>query len=569
MQAIRVGQRQFSGILACGLCLLGQRAWAGVTISKCDVDGKPMALQGHLAAAHDQKPLRISSTARSLQFHFSSDDSEGRPAARLRYKLEGYDDTWHDLSTRMRALVHFFARDGQLVGSNEFYLEGETPGWRAKVEDAEFVPRREQTTVPERSATARVAFLSHGGEAGLGLVGIDGVRVLVEHPAVASSEVFDLSVTTGADLSQPLGSPANWMRAGSRAELAQLRTRRTPKPHPILVLDDDDARNYGNWSTVPLHAVPVRPGDRLTIEWQTAHSIGSAGSGQADYPQLKAGSYWFRVAAVKANGEPTGAEVSLPIEVVVPVYLRLECWLFVAAFLLGAVAWMGRWALQRRMQRRIAEIEHEHALDRERARIARDLLDEIGAGLTEIAMQSDWVRRDIAGEITPDTHRRIQSVCQSAVDLVRSTDEIVWVVNPANDTVERFVNYLTQYAEQFLEAAGLRVRFDVSQELPVAALTGAQRHYLFLAVREALNNVAKHSRADLVRLEVRIENAALRIAVEDNGCGFAVDQTGAEGTHEGLANMRQRMEDLGGQFSLTSRLGGGTRVEFCIALETC
>lgn len=146
-----------------------------------------------------------------------------------------------------------------------------------------------------------------------------------------------------------------------------------------------------------------------------------------------------------------------------------------------------------------------------------------------------------------------------------SVDEIVWAVNPANDTVERFVNYLAQYAEQFLEAAGLRVRFDIPATLPATPLPGTVRHCLFLAVREALNNVVRHARADLVRLEIRT-GMEMHIAVEDTGCGFAVEQRGAEGTQEGLQNMRQRMEEIGGQFLLTSRCGNGTRVEFIIAL---
>jgi signal transduction histidine kinase len=392
------------------------------------------------------------------------------------------------------------------------------------------------------------------------------VRVQLERPGVDSCEVFDLGITGGNDLDKPIGSPANWTRAGSRSELAELRTRAKPKPHPILVIRDDDPKNYGNWSTAANHAIPVRPGNRLTVTWQTAHSIGGSGSGQADYDSLKPGSYWFRVAAVKADGEPAGDEVSLPVEVLVPIYFRVEFWLVASAFVLGATAWIGRLAVQRRMQRRIAEIEHEQSLDKERARIARDLHDEIGSGLTEIAMQSDWVRRDVAAANMTDTQRRIESVYESAVSLVRSVDEIVWAVNPANDTIERFVSYLSQSTEQFLEAAGLRVRFDIPGQLPAGTLTGIQRHFLFLALREALNNAVRHARADLVRMEVQCGAGTMRVVIEDNGCGFAPEEAEGAGTHDGLKNMRRRMDEIGGQFSLTSRRGHGTRVEFSVTV---
>ena len=567
MQANCGNERLFLCLFVCGLWGPVPAFAAGVAIKNVEVDGRVQSLPGEPAAAgRDQKPLQVPSTARSLRFQFAAGDATEPPAVRLRYKLEGYDEAWREPSPRMRVLVLFSAEGGGLVGSQEFYLEGETPQWRGELKDALFVPRQGQVVVPEGAAAAGIAFLSHGGEAGLGVMGIDGVRALVQRPGAERAEVFDLGLTEGTALDQPSGSPANWTRAGSRLELAELGIRSTPAPHPILVIRDDDPKNYVNWSLASDHRIPVQPGDRLTVEWQTAHSIGGSGPGQAGYTALKPGSYWFRVAAVKANGEPTGEEVSLPVEVLVPIYLRVEFWLVAAALVLGAAAWIGRVAAQRRMQRRIAEIEHEQALDRERARIARDLHDEIGAGLTEIAMQSDWVRRDLTGVNLPDTQRHIERVCRSAVDLVRSVDEIVWAVNPANDTVERFVNYLAQSTEQFLEAAGLRVRFDIPEQLPARTLTGVQRHCLFLAVREALNNAVKHARADLVRLEIQVDAARMRITVEDDGCGFLPEAPGIAGTHEGLDNMQRRMSEIGGQFHLTSRPGGGTRAEFVVVM---
>jgi len=112
------------------------------------------------------------------------------------------------------------------------------------------------------------------------------------------------------------------------------------------------------------------------------------------------------------------------------------------------------------------------------------------------------------------------------------------------------------------------VRFDIPEDMPSTALAGKVRHYLFLAVREALNNAVRHARADLIRLEIRAENSSVRIAVEDNGCGFAPEQTTGAGTHEGLTNMRRRMEEIGGRFQIASRPGGGTRVEFIAPLPS-
>lgn len=564
MRATLIRQRSSLSLLAFGLGVLAQGAGAEVKISQVVVDGRPQHIQVSSASpSRAVKPLPLPSSTEAIQFRFTESGPQGQPTARLRYKLEGYDDTWRELPVQMRVLVQFHDRNFRVVGGTEFYLEGESPGWRGTAAASAFQPRREQFIVPERAALLQIVFLSNGGEAGMGLVAIDAVRVVVQPQGTNQTEVFDLGITKGTDLSHPWGNPETWMRdAGSRPELARLATRPAPTPHPILILEDDDPKYFGNWSLRLNHEIPVRAGDRLTLEWEAAYSIGRSGPGQAEYPRLKPGRYWFRVAAAKANGELTGQEVSLPILVVVPWSQRWDFWLVIGVLATAVVVSVRLLVMRRRMQRRFAELEREQALERERARIARDLHDDIGAGLSEIAMQSDWVRRDLVHGPTTDTQRRIERVCQSAVELTRSVDEIVWAVNPANDTLERFANYLAQSTEQFLDAAGLRVRFDIPRELPQAVLPGKVRHCLFLAVREALNNVTKHARADLVRLEIRVEATGLRIAVEDNGCGFDPTQPGAAGTREGMSTMRRRMEEIAGQFHLTSRPGNGTRVEF-------
>ena len=551
-----------SGLLACGLCVFSPSASAEIRITQVETDGRVRDVS--VDGSPTSTPLRIASTVRTMRLHFTEADSNGKPTTRLRYKLEGHDDTWQDLPVKMRAIIYFRDRSGQVVGSSEFYLTGETPGWRGTVEASDFVARRETATAPARTASARISFLSHGGNEGVGLFGVDGVRLRVEQATGKPPQVHDLSVTLGAELAHPLGTPVNWSREGSRAELAVLLRRAEPTPHPILAIQDDSPLFFGNWALSAF--MPVAPSNQVTLEWQTAHSIGGSGEGQAEYSRLKPGRYWFRVAAAKANGEVTGQEVSLPLVVVAPLYQRWEFWLVTGALAAAVAAWTGRVSVQRRMQRQVAALEQEQAMERERARIARDLHDNIGAGLTEIAMQSDWVHNDLAQGPTADTRQRVERIRQSATELARSVDEIVWAINPANDTVKRFVNYLTQCTAQFLDAAGLRVRFDIPEDMPSTALAGKARHCLFLAVREALNNAVRHARADLIRLEIRAENSSLRIVVEDNGCGFAPELATGAGTHEGLTNMRRRMEEIGGRFQITNRPGGGTRVEFSAPL---
>jgi len=555
------------GLVAGGLCLFSTVGRAEPVITQLVEDG-----HAHDLPAGAMTPVRVAVTAQRIQFHFTEANGKGEPTMRLRYKLEGYDDRWRDSVQErgMNVSLQFWDNEPtnkqSVLGGNVFYFTGETPGWRGSAETSDFTTRSETVIAPERAAFVKVIFLSDGYLPAIGLVAVDAVHLRVDHPDDGGRmEQYDLSVTQGADLKDSMGSPVNWGRWGSLPEMAQLCLRPDPSPHPILVLNDTSARYFAAWvAPENRHPIPVHPSDRLTLTWQIAHSIGGCGPAQADYPRLPVGNYRFRVAAAKANGELTGAEVSLPIVVVIPLSRQWGFWLTLVLSTGGAAGWLGQFVLRRRMQQRLAEIERQRTLERERSRIARDLHDDIGAGLTEIAMQSDWVRRDLAHGPTAETQRRIDRVCKSAIELTRSVDEIVWAVNPANDTLDRFANYLTQSAKLFLDAAGLRARFDIPPELPSTALAGKTRHYLFLAAREALNNVTKHAHADLVRIELRVDAAELRIAVEDNGCGFPPAEAGAAGTHEGMESMRQRMEEIGGQFRLTSQPGKGTRAEFLL-----
>jgi signal transduction histidine kinase len=224
----------------------------------------------------------------------------------------------------------------------------------------------------------------------------------------------------------------------------------------------------------------------------------------------------------------------------------------------------------RSIKRRLEEVERAHSLERERTRIARDLHDEVGAGLTEIAMENFWVQREMEGKAPSATLERVERARQSAVDLVRSVDAIVWAVNPANDTLDRFVPYLTHSFERFLDAAGVRARLDVPDTVPRVTVEGAVRHSLFLVVREAVNNAVKHARPTYVALGIRVGPGKLWIDVDDDGCGIepqAVARTARDGgSRSGLGNMQRRIDELGGRCTITSVPEGGTRVAIEVPL---
>lgn len=212
--------------------------------------------------------------------------------------------------------------------------------------------------------------------------------------------------------------------------------------------------------------------------------------------------------------------------------------------------------------RRREQTERQRELEQERARIARDLHDDLGATLTQIRFLSAVESRD--SQVPEGTRERMGQISEKSHEMVASLDEIVWAVNPVNDSMPHLANYLCHFADEFFRPTPIRCRVDVDDSLPQASFTSEVRHNLFLAVREAMNNVSKHSQATEAWLRVRFRESELRIVVEDNGRGFMLT-TASSG--EGLANMRQRLEKIGGRFEIKTQPGGGTVCEFRLLVE--
>ncbi len=284
---------------------------------------------------------------------------------------------------------------------------------------------------------------------------------------------------------------------------------------------------------------------------------------EAPYTRLQAGDYTFHVAACNELGVWSEPEGRISIHVL-PYYWQTWTFRILISVAIGALlAGSAAWWVRLRHRRRIKLLEQQRAMDRERARIAQDLHDELGAGLTEISFGSEFAQDP--GLDLPETRQHTQAIGNRARELVAALDEIVWAVNPKNDTVASLGSYLCQYAERFLKPTRVRLRLQVARDLPLAPLNADERHHLFLAIKEALHNVVQHSRATDVQLSIAVEAGVLAIVVRDNGCGF--DPAAARSEADGLGNMRRRLQQINGSHELVSRLGTGTTATFKFPLH--
>jgi signal transduction histidine kinase len=209
-------------------------------------------------------------------------------------------------------------------------------------------------------------------------------------------------------------------------------------------------------------------------------------------------------------------------------------------------------------------VEHQRAMEQERARIAQDLHDELGSGITEISMLAARARYDTA----PDERRNhyLEQAREKAREMVMALDEIVWAMNPKHDSLASLVSYFCLYADRFLGLANVAWRLESMPGTPDPMVGSRHRHQLFLAFKEALTNVVRHADASEVRLSIQAEQGQVRLTVADNGRGFSPEVHTEE--MDGMANMRTRIEKLGGRFEISSEAGHGTMVRFYMPLSS-
>jgi ligand-binding sensor domain-containing protein/signal transduction histidine kinase len=291
----------------------------------------------------------------------------------------------------------------------------------------------------------------------------------------------------------------------------------------------------------------------------------------AFYSYLPPGNYRFRVAACNRDGVWSNDESGLELIVLRHFW---QTWWFITLAGLGFMILVGatvRIMEKRKAQQRLKHLEQERVLERERTRIAQDLHDEMGAKLCRISFLSEHARR---GELPPkELKDQITSISDASREVLHSLDEIVWAVNPHNDTLEHVGSYIGQYAEDYFQMTGIQCELEIPTQLPPHPLSSQMRHHLFLATHEALTNILKHSGATHAKISMAFGSAIFEINISDNGKGFDSTKIGlktalpAAFSGDGLINMSRRLADIGGYCQIESAPGHGTQIKFVIALN--
>jgi signal transduction histidine kinase len=286
----------------------------------------------------------------------------------------------------------------------------------------------------------------------------------------------------------------------------------------------------------------------------------------ATYTNLDGGEYLFRAKGSNNDGVWNEEGASIAVIITPPFWATwLFRTLFVAA-IAGSIGGTIRYIGVRKLQRRLRILEQQHALERERLRISGDLHDELASNLSSIAMFSRILQDEMAsakeGAVPkPQLLERITTLAQESVDSIR---EIIWAIDPKEETLEKLLIRLRDMVAASCRAKGIHCRFDQpkGKQLASTNLPPELRRQLWLLLKEAVNNALKHSRCTELVLSAEYSGGILNVVVRDNGVGFDPAKV-VRG--KGLGTMRTRSEQIGASLELKSGTGEGT--SFLVSLK--
>ncbi|MHC1769378.1 MAG: triple tyrosine motif-containing protein [Verrucomicrobiia bacterium] len=280
----------------------------------------------------------------------------------------------------------------------------------------------------------------------------------------------------------------------------------------------------------------------------------------AFYTNLRPGDYRFEVEAANAHGIWSSVPASLEFEIL-PFFWQTTLFRLSSVTAL-ALAALGLHGHRLRTLRRLHSVRQEQALAAEKERIAADMHDELGAALTQITILGEVAKGQPA--LSPQTRSTLDRISGAARDVTARMSELVWVTNPRNDKLDNLVAYLREHAAAQLEDTAVLPRLEFPATVPDHRVSASFRRNLLLVVKEALNNVIKHSQASEVHVQLHLADDKLHLRIEDNGRGLAGPRRAGG---NGLGNMERRIRDLGGEFTLEPEPGKGVSIRCTLPLK--
>jgi ligand-binding sensor domain-containing protein len=274
-----------------------------------------------------------------------------------------------------------------------------------------------------------------------------------------------------------------------------------------------------------------------------------SGERAVNYERLAPGRYRFVVAA-STDGVAGGPTASIAFQILPPVWQR---WWFISiATVLMGMAFV---AVHRIRLRRLVELE------RIRGRIATDLHDDIGSGLSQIAILSEVAIRQVGGN--EPAREPLSRIAATSRELVDTMSDIVWALNPRCEHLGDLTQRMRRFASDVLGSRDIDFRLQVPTAADHTKLGAHLRREVYLIFKESVTNIVRHSGCSEAEIEFHLDRRQMILRVRDNGPGVPSEHSG-----NGLANMRARATRLGGSLVVRSQTGRGTTLTLTLPLTS-
>lgn len=473
--------------------------------------------------------------------------------ATFRCRLKGLDERWNESGRGMAMTCEVLDEYDAVVSAVQFPVLGASRGWQTSVEDSTMTRRSEPFQVPSSGKSIRIT-LASGTDDTTGIFVIDDLNLFMKQPGVESVPIWENPrFDKGAQMESPAGVPEHWLRGGSAPTIA--RVAKTSSGVSIALVDGDQAAS-GIWTRTQRLPKIAPGGETMLLTWNGMYNVIGGSLQRATFVNLPPGDYSFEAIATSGVDARAGSHVALPFKIRAPLSDRPWFWAVVAACVVGSLA-VGIVAhLRHKAAKKLHKMRVQNALAQDRARIARDLHDDLGTRVTMLTMNASLAQRDI--ERSPsEALRHLGNLSASARDLVAAMDGMVWVVDPTNDTLDHLGQHLAGLAQEIFRDSQVRCLVEIPHVLPALTLRSDFRNHVSLAVKEALHNILRHAGPCEATLSLEVATDRLEIVISDNGRGF---DTTSPDAGNGLGNQGHRMKDLGGTCKIESTPGKGTTV---------
>jgi signal transduction histidine kinase/ligand-binding sensor domain-containing protein len=276
-----------------------------------------------------------------------------------------------------------------------------------------------------------------------------------------------------------------------------------------------------------------------------------------NFINLQPGNYEMLVKAIFPASKYPDKIISYSFRILPPWWQTWWFKILMIFLTIGLLVLIIRSYFKGKLERQRKILEKQQTIEKERTRIALDMHDDLGAGLSTIRFLSEKVKRNTFSDITKND---IQKMADTSNELVENMNEIIWAMNEKNDTLEDLLFYTRSYAKEYCEENQLECMVYFPEKIPPVFVSGELRRNVFLTVKESLHNIIKHAAATVVTIQITL-NSKLIVTISDNGQGFSISALENISGGNGLKNMRKRIESIGGDFNSLNGQGVTIKIE--------